>query len=66
MSGAHSAAERRIAANVEPVPADQPVRRCECGAAFLDYDLGRDAHEVALGHQPILRNGTSSERPASN
>lgn len=55
------AAERRIAASVLPPPADAPVRACAvCPPAtcpsgpvlYLDYDLGRDAHEVVFGHQP--------------
>ena len=55
------AAERRIAANLLPPPADAPIRACAAcppqtcrstAVLFLDYDLGRDAHEVVFGHQP--------------
>lgn len=58
------AAERRIAASVLPPPTDAPVRACAAcppatctsGAVlYLDYDLGRDAHEVVFGHQPARR-----------
>jgi hypothetical protein len=52
------AAERRIAANPVPPPSyPAPLVRV-CGACtgptvYLDYDLGRDAHEVVFGHQPV-------------
>jgi hypothetical protein len=44
---------QRIAANVLPPRTDATLRSCAtCLAVYLDYDLGRDAHEVVFGHQP--------------
>lgn len=50
-----NAAQKRIADNVRPVPPtwERVVRVCQCTASYLDYDMGRDAHEVVFGHQPI-------------
>jgi hypothetical protein len=48
------AAEKRVAAVIEPPPSMADVRQCgRCSAAYLDYDIGRDAHEVVFGHQPV-------------
>jgi hypothetical protein len=29
-----------------------PLLRCHCGAAWLDDDGGRHAHQAVFGHQP--------------
>lgn len=42
----------RITAATEPPDRDAPIVICRCTAAYLDYPLGRDAHEVVFGHQP--------------
>jgi hypothetical protein len=40
-------------AQTTPLPSpDIGVQRCHCGAFFLPYDDGRDAHETVFGHQP--------------
>lgn len=54
-------AVQRIAASRTTPPPDAPLRWCsKCPpdtrpsgpTVYLDYDLGRDAHEVVFGHQP--------------
>ncbi len=39
-----------------PAPAGGvPLLRCHCGAAWLDDDGGRHAHQAVFGHQPRTR-----------
>lgn len=53
---------QRIAANVMPPPTDATLRTCAtCLAVYLDYGLGRDAHEVVFGHQPAIVNAQAQE-----
>lgn len=33
-------------------PPDVPMGTCWCGAAYIDTDIGADAHEVVMGHRP--------------
>ena len=45
-------------------PGPTPLLRCRCGAAWLDDDEGRRAHDVVFGHQPETREApprTSAE-----
>ena len=42
--------EQRLA-NSLPVDAEQ-ARCTQCGAIYLDYPDGRDAHLVVFGHHP--------------
>jgi hypothetical protein len=49
-----AAAQKRCAAypTARP-PEDTPCSSCgRCGAAYLDYPAGRDAHIVVFGHPP--------------
>lgn len=38
-------------------PPDVPIATCWCGGAWMDTDLGADAHEVVMGHRPARKGG---------
>lgn len=42
-------------------PGPPPLLRCWCGAAWLDDDEGRRAHDVVFGHQPETREAPARE-----
>lgn len=50
-----TALQRRCAEQVGWPSPDVGSRGCRCGAAYLDYDGGHDAHEVVFGHRPVAR-----------
>lgn len=52
-----------------PPPAGTPIAACrwhyrdgnECGAAYLDYDHGHDAHQHVFGHRPANQSRKRQE-----
>lgn len=53
-----TATQRRMAAARRP-PDGIPAAKCACGAVYLDYPDGHDAHDIVFGHQPRAPDPTT-------
>lgn len=42
-------------------PENVPMGTCWCGGAYMDTDIGADAHEVVMGHRPAKARDPTTE-----